>query len=65
MGKYNSISEINISEDQIKERAKQLWHEYGCPSGRDVEIWNKAKKDLISEEWYKDPYTANGLFKDW
>lgn len=37
----------SISQDKIAERAKSLWESYGCPSGRDTEIWLEAERQLL------------------
>jgi hypothetical protein len=33
-------------KQRIKERARQLWEEDGCPEGRDMEYWLKAEEEL-------------------
>ena len=65
MGQYHSKSDIKIDETLIKERSKKLWEELGRPSGRDREIWFASLNELTNEEWYKDPYTEDGVYKDW
>ncbi len=37
-----------ISEDEIRERAHQIWMEEGCPHGRDREHWEQAIRELES-----------------
>lgn len=32
---------------EIADRARTLWNKYGCPSGRDEEIWLEAERQLI------------------
>jgi len=39
----------SISEDQIRERAHQLWMESGCQHGHDVEHWEQARRELEQE----------------
>jgi hypothetical protein len=34
------------THDQITERARKLWEDYGCPEGRDEEIWLEAERQL-------------------
>ncbi len=34
-------------QSDIAERARQLWESYGRPSGRDVEIWLEAERQLL------------------
>ncbi len=33
--------------DAISQRARQIWHDRGCPEGQDVEIWLEAERDLV------------------
>jgi hypothetical protein len=35
---------------RIRERAYQLWEEDGCPQGRDLEFWERAKELVGMEE---------------
>jgi len=35
---------------RIRERAYRLWEEDGCPEGRDVEFWERAKELVGMEE---------------
>lgn len=35
-----------ISEDEIRERAHQIWMEEGCPNGRELEHWEQACREL-------------------
>jgi hypothetical protein len=37
------------SEDEIRERAYQLWLMEGCPEGRADEYWHRAR-ELIEDE---------------
>jgi Protein of unknown function (DUF2934) len=41
----NEISE-QTSHEEISRRAEELWRQYGCPQGRDEEIWFEAEKQL-------------------
>ncbi|ABE64766.1 hypothetical protein Nham_4121 (plasmid) [Nitrobacter hamburgensis X14] len=34
------------SEEEIRQRAKQLWEEHGKPEGRDEEFWHTAEREL-------------------
>jgi hypothetical protein len=34
------------TEDQIKERAHQLWEAAGKPDGRHEEFWHQAEREL-------------------
>jgi hypothetical protein len=45
----NSSSSMNpssLSHDQITERARKIWEDYGRPGGRDEEIWLEAERQL-------------------
>ena len=39
---------MTISEQQIRERAFQIWNEEGRPDGKDVEHWEKARLRLVA-----------------
>ena len=41
---------MSIHEDQIKDRAYQLWDEAGQPEGREQEFWYQAERELAEEE---------------
>lgn len=34
------------SHQEISRRAEELWRQYGCPQGRDEEIWLEAEGQL-------------------
>lgn len=51
----------NISEDQIREKAKEIWNRKGRPVGYDDQVWREAKQEL----WHETDYTEEGLYKDW
>jgi Protein of unknown function (DUF2934) len=34
------------TEDQIRQRAQEIWEENHRPDGRDEEIWYQAEKEL-------------------
>ncbi|MDI1247395.1 MAG: DUF2934 domain-containing protein [Lacunisphaera sp.] len=37
------------SHEEISRRAYQLWHEYGSPADRDLEIWLNAERQLTAK----------------
>jgi hypothetical protein len=37
----------HITEDQVRERAHDLWELQGCPQGRDEEFWLSAERELV------------------
>jgi hypothetical protein len=41
---------ISNMEQQIRERAYQLWTESGCVQGRDEEHWFEAERQLIAAQ---------------
>ena len=46
------------SHDEIARRAYQLWHEYGSPTGRDLETWLNAERQLKAKGAAADPVAA-------
>lgn len=38
------------SEQEIRERAHQLWERAGKPEGRDDEFWRAAEQELRNED---------------
>jgi hypothetical protein len=38
--------------DEISRRAKELWAQYGKPSGRDEDIWLEAECQLLGTDAY-------------
>ncbi|MDB6169280.1 MAG: hypothetical protein JWM88_2144 [Verrucomicrobia bacterium] len=42
-----AIPKMNTStHDEIAQRAYQIWQDYGCPNGRDEDIWFEAEQQL-------------------
>lgn len=39
----------DITDEQISQRAHQLWHAAGCPDGQDREHWLQAQAELTSQ----------------
>jgi|tagenome__1003787_1003787.scaffolds.fasta_scaffold17149814_2 hypothetical protein len=39
-----------ISEEQIKQRAFDLWQQHGAPEGYQSEFWAQAERELKSTE---------------
>ena len=39
-----------ITEEQIRELAHSIWEQEGCPNGKDIEHYLKAKKILEERE---------------
>jgi hypothetical protein len=37
------------TDDQIRERAYQLWEQVGRPEGRADEFWHAAERELVDE----------------
>ena len=42
---------MSASEQQIRERAYQIWMDEGCPEGKAPEHWEKARLQLAAETW--------------
>ncbi|KQT24837.1 hypothetical protein ASG57_22655 [Bradyrhizobium sp. Leaf396] len=45
--------EVQLSEpteQEIRERAHQLWEQAGKPEGREEEFWHAAEQDLRNED---------------
>jgi len=38
------------NENQIRIRAREIWEENGCPSGRDEEFWLQAEREFREAE---------------
>ena len=36
-------------QDRVRERARQLWLEQGCPEGRSEAHWNQAQREVLAE----------------
>jgi hypothetical protein len=36
-----------IGDHVIRERARDLWEQHGCPAGRDDEFWLRAERELV------------------
>jgi hypothetical protein len=37
------------TEDQIRQRAQEIWERHHRPAGRDDEFWHQAEKELRDE----------------
>lgn len=35
---------------RVENRAKALWEQFGCPHGRDEEIWIQAEQEILAED---------------
>jgi len=47
----SKISSMNTTyHNDVSQRAYQLWQNYGCPDGRDVEIWLEAERQLGGQQ---------------
>jgi len=38
------------TEQEIRERARQIWERHGKPDGRDDEFWHIAEQELRNED---------------
>jgi hypothetical protein len=39
----------DVTKDQIRARALELWEQRGRPVGRDLEFWSQAERELKGE----------------
>lgn len=46
LARYPSRREY-IPENVVRERARELWEQHGCPQGRDHEFWLRAERELV------------------
>ena len=53
---------MKFTEEQIRERSKRLWEDFGRPKGKDKEIWEYAEFLLKT---YEGTYDEDGHFMDW
>jgi hypothetical protein len=37
------------SKQEIRARARELWQQHGCPTGRDLDFWLQAERELCQE----------------
>jgi hypothetical protein len=48
------VSEVNAmtqpTEDQIKQRAYEIWERHGKPEGKEDEFWQQAVQELRNED---------------
>lgn len=38
------------TDEEIRERAHQLWEQAGRPEGREQEFWHQAEQELYEED---------------
>jgi hypothetical protein len=46
----NPLAENPARDQRIRERAYRLWESDGCPHGRDIEYWERARELVGIEE---------------
>ena len=64
MNSYNSTNPFSAAgenvptHEAIAERARELWHVQGCPTGCDEAIWLEAEAELraIHEKRFRHPH---------
>ena len=49
------------TDEQIRERAYQLWEKLGKPGGREEEFWHLAEQDLVNEDRASTRRTPDNL----
>lgn len=42
-----AASPATLTQEDISQRARELWESYGRPDGRDTEIWLEAERQLL------------------
>jgi hypothetical protein len=52
------------NEDEIRTRAHQLWEEAGRPSGRELEFWLEAERELNGTEPDINPDEKSASFTE-
>lgn len=52
-----SASFASATQEDISQRARELWERYGRPEGRDTEIWLEAERQLLGVD---DKVEGNG-----
>jgi hypothetical protein len=43
-------SATHRTHEEINARARELWEQNGCPSGRDLEFWLQAESEIKARE---------------
>lgn len=46
-------------EEQIRQRAHEIWESEGCPEGRDVEHWQQARSEVEPFQEEGDPLAGS------
>jgi hypothetical protein len=49
----------NETQDQVRQRAYQLWEQHGRSEGHEVEFWHQAERELKGEASSSD--TSRGV----
>ena len=42
-----TITHIELSREEVADKARRLWRAEGCPRGRDLEYWLRAEVELL------------------
>jgi hypothetical protein len=48
--KKPAVVQHQTAREEISRRAEELWKQYGCPEGRDEEIWYEAERQLLGTQ---------------
>jgi hypothetical protein len=54
----------NPTDDQIRERAHQLWESAGRPEGREEEFWFEAERELTNGAAPDNPEERSSTFTE-
>ena len=48
--KLRQLSDARRTKHEIKARARELWEQNGCPTGRDLEFWLQAEAEVQARD---------------
>lgn len=48
--KTTNERDVEPKHDEIARRAREIWENAGCQSGRDLEFWLQAERELLSSK---------------
>lgn len=52
-----------IPEDVIRQRSYEIWEREGCPAGKDLEHWLRARRELEAE--FRRPMFGKSALHDY
>ena len=48
--RLRQLLDARRTKHEIKARARELWEQNGCPTGRDLEFWLQAESEIKTRE---------------